>query len=157
MKSQRQSKIIELISAQDIETQEQLLVALENSGFHSTQATISRDIKELRIVKELSPSGSYRYTVQQNDSANLFSRLNNIFRESVIKVDFAQNIVVIKTLPGLANGACSAVDSMDSTYIVGTIAGDDTILLVIRDGFSGEDLLKALGKLFRQIERKRLN
>ncbi len=133
MKSQRQSKIIELISAQDIETQEQLLVALENSGFHSTQATISRDIKELRIVKELSPSGSYRYTVQQNDSANLFSRLNNIFRESVIKVDFAQNIVVIKTLPGLANGACSAVDSMDSTYIVGTIAGDDTALIVMRD------------------------
>ena len=133
MKSQRQSKIIELISAQDIETQEQLLVALENSGFHSTQATISRDIKELRIVKELSPSGSYRYTVQQNDSANLFSRLNNIFRESVIKVDFAQNIVVIKTLTGLANGACSAVDSMDSTYIVGTIAGDDTALIVMRD------------------------
>jgi len=133
MKSQRQSKIIELISAQDIETQEQLLAALEGAGFHSTQATISRDIKELRIVKELSPAGSYRYTVQQNDSANLFSRLNNIFRESVIKVDFAQNIVVVKTLPGLANGACSAVDSMDTAYIVGTIAGDDTALIVMRD------------------------
>ena len=133
MKSQRQSKIIGLISAQDIETQEQLLAALEGAGFHSTQATISRDIKELRIVKELSPAGSYRYTVQQNDSANLFSRLNNIFRESVIKVDFAQNIVVVKTLPGLANGACSAVDSMDTAYIVGTIAGDDTALIVMRD------------------------
>ena len=133
MKSQRQSKIIELISAQDIETQEQLLAALEGAGFHSTQATISRDIKELRIVKELSPAGSYRYTVQQNDSANLFSRLNNIFRESVIKVDFAQNIVVVNTLPGLANGACSAVDSMDTAYIVGTIAGDDTALIVMRD------------------------
>lgn len=133
MKSQRQAKIIELISARDIETQEQLLLALEESGFRSTQATISRDIKELRIVKELSPSGSYRYTVQQNESANLFSRLNNIFRESVIKVDYAQNIVVIKTLPGLANGACSAVDSMDSAYIVGTIAGDDTALIVMRD------------------------
>ena len=133
MKSQRQSKIIELISAQDIETQEQLLAALEGAGFHSTQATSSRDIKELRIVKELSPAGSYRYTVQQNDSANLFSRLNNIFRESVIKVDFAQNIVVVKTLPGLANGACSAVDSMDTAYIVGTIAGDDTALIVMRD------------------------
>ena len=133
MKSQRQAKIIELISDRDIETQEQLLLALEEAGFHSTQATISRDIKELRIVKELSPAGSYRYTVQQNESANLFSRLNNIFRESVIKVDYAQNIVVIKTLPGLANGACSAVDSMDSTYIVGTIAGDDTALIVMRD------------------------
>ncbi len=133
MKSQRQAKILELIGQKDIETQEQLLMALEESGFRSTQATISRDIKELRIVKELSPAGAYRYTVQQNDAMNLFSRLNNIFRESVIKVDYAQNIVVIKTLPGLANGACSAVDSMDIAYVVGTIAGDDTALIVMRE------------------------
>ncbi|MBQ9269782.1 MAG: arginine repressor [Oscillospiraceae bacterium] len=133
MKSQRQAKILELIGQKDIETQEQLLLALEESGFRSTQATISRDIKELRIVKELSPAGAYRYTVQQNDAMNLFSRLNNIFRESVIKVDYAQNIVVIKTLPGLANGACSAVDSMDIAYVVGTIAGDDTALIVMRE------------------------
>ena len=133
MKSQRQAKILELIGQKDIETQEQLLMALEESGFRSTQATSSRDIKELRIVKELSPAGAYRYTVQQNDAMNLFSRLNNIFRESVIKVDYAQNIVVIKTLPGLANGACSAVDSMDIAYVVGTIAGDDTALIVMRE------------------------
>ena len=133
MKSQRQAKILELIGQKDIETQEQLLMALEESGFRSTQATISRDIKELRIVKELSPAGAYRYTVQQNDAMNLFSRLNNIFRESEIKVDYAQNIVVIKTLPGLANGACSAVDSMDIAYVVGTIAGDDTALIVMRE------------------------
>ena len=133
MKSQRQAKILELIGQKDIETQEQLLLALEEAGFRSTQATISRDIKELRIVKELSPAGAYRYTVQQNDAMNLFSRLNNIFRESVIKVDYAQNIVVIKTLPGLANGACSAVDSMDIAYVVGTIAGDDTALIVMRE------------------------
>jgi transcriptional regulator of arginine metabolism len=133
MKSQRQSKILELISQQDIETQEQLLGALERSGFHSTQATISRDIKELRIVKELSSTGTYRYTVQQNESATFFSRLNNIFHECVIKLDYAQNIVVIKTLPGLASAACSAVDGMDITYVVGTIAGDDTGLIVMRD------------------------
>ena len=133
MKSQRQAKILELIGQKDIETQEQLLLALEEAGFRSTQATISRDIKELRIVKELSPAGAYRYTVQQNDAMNLFSRLNNIFRESVIKVDYAQNIVVIKPLPGLANGACSAVDSMDIAYVVGTIAGDDTALIVMRE------------------------
>lgn len=133
MKSQRQSKILELIAQQNIETQEQLLEALEQCGFRSTQATISRDIKELRIVKELSPSGSYRYTVQQNESASFFSRLNNIFRECVIKLDYAQNIVVIKTLPGLASAACSAVDGMDFAYVVGTIAGDDTGLIVMRN------------------------
>jgi transcriptional regulator of arginine metabolism len=133
MKSQRQSMILELIARRDIETQEQLLAALEESGFRSTQATISRDIKELRIVKELSPSGSYRYTIQQNDTSNFFSRLNNIFHECVIKLDYAQNIVVIKTLPGLASAACSAVDGMDIAYVVGSIAGDDTGLIVMRD------------------------
>ena len=133
VKSQRQTKILELIAKKDIETQDQLLRALEESGFHSTQATISRDIKELRIVKELSPGGAYRYTVSQNESATFFSRLNNIFRECVIKLDYANNIVVVKTLPGLANAACSAVDSMDAPSVVGTIAGDDTSIIIMRD------------------------
>lgn len=133
MKSQRQSKILELIAQSPIETQEQLLCALEKSGFKSTQATISRDIKELRIVKELSGDGNYRYTVSQNDSNSFFSRLNNIFHECVVKLDYAQNIVVIKTLPGLASAACSAVDGMEIAYVVGTIAGDDTGLIVMRD------------------------
>lgn len=133
MKSKRQAKILELIVQQDIETQEQLLAALALSGFHCTQATISRDIKELRIVKDLSPEGTYRYTVQQNESATLYSRLNNIFHECVIKLDHAQNIVVMKTLPGLASAACSAVDGMDTAYVVGTIAGDDTGLIIMRD------------------------
>lgn len=133
MKSQRQAKILELIADREMETQEQLLAALEESGFRSTQATISRDIKELRIVKELSPGGAYRYTVSQNETATLFSRLNNIFRECVIKLDYAQNIVVIKTLPGTANAAASAVDGMDTPYVVGSIAGDDTIMVIMRD------------------------
>ncbi len=133
MKSQRQSKILELIAQRDIETQEQLLAALEENGFRSTQATISRDIKELRIVKELSAVGTYRYTVQQNEAANFFSRLNNIFHECVVKLDYAQNIVIIKTLPGLAAAACSAVDGMDTPSVAGTIAGDDTGLIVMRD------------------------
>ena len=136
MKSQRQSKILELIAQQDIETQEQLLAALEKCGFHSTQATISRDIKELRVVKELSPAGTYRYTVQQNESATFFSRLNNIFRECVIKLDYAQNIVVVKTMPGLASAACSALDNMDITYMVGSLAGDDTAFLLMQDAES---------------------
>ena len=133
MKSLRQNKILELISQRDIETQEQLLKALEESGFHSTQATISRDIKELRVVKELSERGVYRYTVRQADAVNLFSRLNTIFRECVVRLDYAQNIVVIHTLPGLANGALSAVDSMEINYVVGSIAGDDTGIIIMRD------------------------
>lgn len=133
MKGQRQSKILELIAQRDIETQEQLLLALEENGFHSTQATISRDIKELRIVKELSASGAYRYTVQQSESANFFARVNNIFHQCVIKLDYAQNIVVIKTTPGSASAACLAVDGMEIAHVVGTIAGDDTGLIVMRD------------------------
>lgn len=133
MKSQRQAKILEIIGGQDIETQEQLLSALERSGFRSTQATISRDIKELRIVKELSESGSYRYTVRQSESSSMFSRLNNIFQEGVTKLDYVNNIVVIKTLPGLASTACSNVDAMDIAYVVGTIGGDDTGIIIMRD------------------------
>ncbi len=133
MKSQRQAKILELITQKNIETQQQLLSALADCGLHSTQATISRDIKELQIVKELSPEGVYRYTVQRPEETSFFSKLDNIFRECVVKVDYAQNIVVIKTLPGLASAACSAVDSMDMAYVVGTIQGDDTGLIVMRD------------------------
>ena len=133
MKSQRQAKILELIAQQDIETQEQLLSALEDSGFHSTQATISRDIKELRIVKELSPEGVYRYTIHQQETPNFFSRLNTVFRECVVKLDYAQNIVVLKTVPGTASGACLAVDSMDTSEVLGTIAGDDTALVIMRN------------------------
>ena len=150
MKSQRQAKILELIAKSDIETQEQLLTALSESGFRCTQATISRDIKELRIVKDLSPEGSYRYTVQQNESATFYSRLNNIFHECVIKLDNAQNIVVMKTLPGLASAACSAVDGMDSPYVVGTIAGDDTGLIVMRDSDYAREFCEELrGILYR--------
>ncbi|MDD6024590.1 MAG: arginine repressor [Oscillospiraceae bacterium] len=150
MKSQRQSKILELIAQQDIETQEQLLNALEQAGFRSTQATISRDIKELRIVKELSSTGAYRYTVQTNESDRFFSRLNNIFRECVVKLDHAQNIVVIKTMPGLASAACSAIDSMDIAYLVGTIAGDDTGLLVMRDSDYAKEFCEELRGIIKE-------
>src|SRR5699024_2947695 len=101
MKSQRQAKILEIISTHNVETQEQLLAALQAEGFRGTQATISRDIKELRIVKELTSFGTYRYAVSTSDVATTFSaRLNTIFRESVISFDYAQNLIVIRTLPG---------------------------------------------------------
>ena len=134
MKSQRQAKIMEIISGRTIETQEQLLAALQAEGFRATQATISRDIKELRIVKELTNLGSYRYTTATNEMSNSFSaRLNTIFRECVVSVDYAQNIMVIRTLPGLASAAGSAIDAMNMSPVVGTLAGDDTVMVVMRD------------------------
>ena len=134
MKSQRQAKIIEIISNTNVETQEQLLAALQEAGFTSTQATISRDIKELRIVKELTSFGTYRYTTGAKEVPSSFSgRLNTIFRECVTNFDYAQNIIVIHTLPGLANAAASALDAMNMSVILGTLAGDDTVMVVMRD------------------------
>lgn len=134
MKSQRQAKIIEIISTRNVETQEQLLAELQQMGFRGTQATISRDIKELRIVKELTSMGTYRYTVSNNEMENSFTaRLNTIFRECVINFDYAQNIIVIRTLPGLASAAGSAIDAMNMNAVVGTLAGDDTVMVVMRD------------------------
>lgn len=134
MKSQRQAKIMEIISTTNVETQEQLLQELEAAGFRSTQATISRDIKELRIVKELTTLGTYRYTTAAKELPSTFStRLNTIFRECVTRYDYAQNIVVIHTLPGLASAAASAIDAMNMSVVVGTLAGDDTVMVVMRD------------------------
>ena len=134
MKSQRQAKILELIANDNIETQEQLLAALQKEGFRGTQATISRDIKELRIVKELTSLGTYRYTTSTTELTGSFSaRMNTIFRECVVGFDYAQNIIVIRTLPGLASAAGSAIDSMNMSMVVGTISGDDTVMVVMRD------------------------
>ena len=131
MKAQRQAKIMEIISTINVETQEQLLQELQAAGFRSTQATISRDIKELRIVKELSALGTYRYTVATKEVPTTFStRINTIFRECVTRYDYAQNIVVIHTLPGLAGAAASAIDAMNMSVVVGTLAGDDTIFII---------------------------
>ena len=134
MKSQRQAKIMEIISTTNVETQEQLLQELQHAGFTSTQATISRDIKELRIVKELTSFGTYRYTTAAKELPSTFSsRLNTIFRECVTGFDYAQNMIVIHTLPGLANAAASALDAMNMSVVLGTIAGDDTVFIVMRD------------------------
>ena len=134
MKAKRQAKIMEIISTTNVETQEQLLQELQEAGFTSTQATISRDIKELRIVKELTSFGTYRYSTAAREVPGAFSgRLNTIFRECVTNFDYAQNIIVIHTLPGLANAAASAVDAMNMSVVLGTLAGDDTVFIVMRD------------------------
>ena len=134
MKSQRQAKIMQIVTSQDVHTQEQLLQMLIDSGFPCTQATISRDIKELRIVKELTSFGTYRYTTAARELSGTFSnRLNSIFKECVTGFDYAMNIIVIHTLPGLAGAAASALDAMKMSVVLGTLAGDDTVMVVMRD------------------------
>ena len=134
MKSQRQAKIMEIISNRNVEPQEQLLEELMQAGFHFTQATISRDIKELRIVKELTSFGTYRYTAATDEISGTFSsRLNTIFRQCITNFDYAQNLIVIHTLPGLASAAASAIDAMNMSVVLGSIAGDDTVFVVMRD------------------------
>ena len=150
MKSQRQAKILEIISTTNVETQERLLQELEDAGFHSTQATISRDIKDLRIVKELTSLGTYRYTTSAKEvPATFSSRLNTIFRECVTRYDYAQNIVVIHTLPGLAAAAASAIDAMNMSVVVGTLAGDDTVMVVMRDNNAADQFCGEISSLTR--------
>ena len=133
MKRARQAEILNIIQAVDVETQEQLLDELKARGFSATQATISRDIKELHLIKELTGHGTYRYAVSERKvSLNVAGRLRTIFKEGVTSFDLAQNIVVLKTMPGLASAACAAIDGMDINGLVGSLAGDDTALLIMR-------------------------
>ena len=134
MKSQRQAKIVEIIANRDVQTQEQLLEELRDAGFRTTQATISRDIKEMRIVKEMAENGGYRYAVSNADPVATFSgRLRTIFKECVLGYDYAQNIIVVRTMPGLASAAASAIDALNWSSVVGTLAGDDTLFIVMRE------------------------
>ena len=139
MKSARQDTILAIIAEENIETQNQLMEALAARGVRSTQATLSRDIRDLHLVKELSPEGIYRYTAGGKEgSFDHDSRLKKIFRESVVDYAVAQNLIVIKTLPGLAGAACSTLDGMNIPHLIGTIAGDDTAFLAMKDNASAE-------------------
>lgn len=148
MKFQRQSKLIELIERHDIETQEELSDRLRDLGYGTTQATISRDIKELRLIKTPTGHNTYKYAVAPDDSERVYqSRLRSIFREAVVSSERAQNIIVIKTLPGLANAACAALDTMRVESLAGTLAGDDTAFLLLRDNESAEAFLREIEAL----------
>lgn len=151
MKKARQSVILEIIAEQDIETQGQLLDALRERGVDSTQATISRDIRELRLVKEISSDGKYRYIpAGQGDAFDASQRLMEIFREGCIGFDHAMHTVVIKTLPGLASAVCGAVDAMYDDNILGTVAGDDTGILVMRNSAAAERLCAQLRRTYKR-------
>jgi transcriptional regulator of arginine metabolism len=148
MKFQRQNMILQLIEEEKISTQKELTERLEKAGCEVTQATVSRDIKELRLIKVMGEDGRTYYSVTPSDSMGDFAiRFRNIFRESVLKVDQSNSIVVIKTLTGVASAAAAAVDSMSLPQIVGSLAGDDTIFLVMRS----EDVAKEFCEELKQM------
>jgi len=150
MKKERQKAVLRVIAETDVETQNQLIEELAKVGIVSTQATVSRDIKELHLIKELTSRGSYRYAVSDRpDTQNNTIRLKAIFKESVISYANALNIVVIKTLPGLAPAACGAIDSMGIKNIVGSIAGDDTGFLAMNDVTAAEKFCKEIEEMLK--------
>lgn len=133
MKYKRQKKILELIAEYDIETQDDLIERLRESGYDVTQATVSRDIRELKLVKTAMPDRRYRYEVAQYEGIEISTKYRNIIKETVIKVDYVGNMVVLRTYTGMAQAAAAAVDGMGWDEIVGTLAGDDTIFILMRD------------------------
>ena len=148
MKNDRQEQILAIIAEESIETQEQLINRLQEKGIPSTQATISRDIKQLHLVKEPYGGGRYRYAVSaQKTKLNFADRLQIILRESIVDVDYAQSIVVLKTLPGLANAAASAFDGMDMPSKVGTLADDDTVMIIMRSNESAKELCREISTM----------
>ena len=133
MKYSRHSKILDIIGKFEIETQEELARTLCESGFNVTQATVSRDIKELRLIKVLTKEGRYKYATLKQTETSMSDRFKKLFRDSVLSIDFTENFIVIKTLVGAANAAAAALDALNLKDIVGSIAGDDTIFILIRN------------------------
>ena len=147
MKLERHSKIVELIGKYEIETQEELADSLNQAGFAVTQATVSRDIRELKLTKVQSESGKQRYMVLQNQSS-FSDKYIRILRDGYMSMDMAQNILVIKTVSGMAMAVAAALDALHFNEIVGCIAGDDTIMCAVR---SADDTILVMDKLKKLI------
>lgn len=144
MKNARQKKILELIEKYDIDTQETLINRLKENGYNVTQTTISRDIRQLNLVKGVSAKGEYKYVAPGVRHTGSVPVLNSAITDSVVKIAAAGNIVVVKTFSGMANALAVCVDSMHHDDIVGSVAGDDTILLVVKDNDSAQKLAEEL-------------
>lgn len=148
MKPTRQSVILEIISQENIETQNQLMEALMLRGIKATQATLSRDIKDLHLIKSPCEGDKYKYVIgETRELRDPDDKLTKIFKECVKSVHIAQNLIVIKTLPGLADAACSTLDSMDIPELVGSLAGDDTAFLAMKDISSAQRLCQEIGEM----------
>ena len=149
MKNVRQTAILSIIEQYDIETQEELASRLRKMGIDVTQATVSRDIKELRLLKVLSASGGYKYATADKAEHGLSDRFVRMFKDSVLSINFANNIIVIKTLSGSANVAAEAIDSMRLPQILGTMAGDNTILVVVRNEEEAEKTVEVFQDMLK--------
>lgn len=154
MKYGRHARILEIIEKNVVETQEELSEKLKEIGMEVTQATISRDIKELRLIKVMTEDGVYKYASMGTADFGISNRLTNILKEALVSADYANNLVVIKTLPGMAPAAASAVDSMKWTEIVGSIAGDDTVMIICRAEKIAEEIVKKLKKMIKNQDNK---
>ena len=150
MKNARHKKILELISENEIDTQESLINHLEAVGIHATQTTISRDIRELKIVKGLTSRGTYKY-VSPSDAGEDGRHFSRTFSDAILKIESARNIVVIKTLAGMANAIAVSVDALNFSEIIGSVAGDDTILLVLHDDETARTVSEKLIGVFNKI------
>jgi len=149
MKTKRQSKMLELIRKNEIETQEEILAYLVQEGFSVTQATVSRDIRELKLTKIATTSGKQKYAVLNENSTDMTEKYVRVLKDGYVSMDMAQNILVIKTVSGMANAVCASLDAMNIHEIVGTIAGDDTIMCAIR---TTEDTIAIMKKLRKIVE-----
>ena len=149
MKTKRQLKMLELIKKHDIETQEELSDYLLREGFQVTQATVSRDIRELKLTKVSMSNGRQKYVALRDDKEDLSEKYTRVFRDAYISMDMAQNILVIKTVSGMAMAVAAAIDSMHMHEIVGCIAGDDTIMCAVR---SVEDTISVMERLRKLVE-----
>ncbi len=147
MKNKRQETILELIEHYEIQKQEELLRLLEERGFHATQATVSRDIRELKLMKGTGEGGVHKYVLPARKQ-NVTPRFNSSLTESILKIDSAENLIVVKTYPGMASAVASCIDSFDIPEIVGCVAGDDAILVVV---CTREDALSLRERLRRMI------
>lgn len=150
MKTNRQKKILELIQQNNIETQEELTALLKQDGYQVTQATISRDIRELKLTKMATNSGRQKYVALQEGTDGLSEKYIRIFKDGVVSIDRAQNILVVKTVAGMAMAVAAAVDAMNFYEVVGTIAGDDTIMCAVRSTEENEQLQQRLQQLIKE-------
>ena len=147
MRISRQNKILELIEKYEIETQDKLASLLREYGYEVTQATISRDIKELQLIKILSSAGKYKYAAAINNDKPVSNRLSNIYRETVKSVVHSGNIVLVKCLSGCASAAAEALDLMNLPHIIGSVAGDNTIMFVTDSPENSPKVVDELNKL----------
>ena len=147
MKTRRQAKILELIQRNDVETQEELSAYLVREGFQVTQATVSRDIRELKLTKIAMDNGKQKYAVITDADSGMMEKYARVLREGFVSMDLAKNIVVIKTVSGMAGAVCAAIDAMKFQEMVGSIAGDDTIICIIRDDEEAVKIMKKLRKI----------